>query len=126
MYKIKMNNLKKSKKSFYKTNSKEVKNRWKGMDTNSNGKVSYFEFKDYLYKNEQKTSLSEKAINDEISEEIDLFIKYIDTNNDGIMELKEMKPLLSAQIQAEELPEEYTDTQLKDYFRYVISTSTWE
>ena len=96
------------------------------MDTNSNGKVSYFEFKDYLYKNEQKTSLSEKAINDEISEEIDLFIKYIDTNNDGIMELKEMKPLLSAQIQAEELPEEYTDTQLKDYFRYVISTSTWE
>ena len=96
------------------------------MDTNSNGKVSHLEFKDYLYKNEQKTSLSEKAINDEISEEIDLFIKYIDTNNDGIMELKEMKPLLSAQIQAEELPEEYTETQLKDYFQYVISTSTWE
>ena len=114
-----MSNLKKSKESFYQTDSTEVEKRWKEMDTNNDGEVSRLEFRGYLYRNEQKWSSTGQAINYEPSKEIDPFIESIDTNNDGIMELDEMKPLLSAQIQSEELPEEYTEIQLKDYFRYV-------
>ena len=126
MYKIKMSNLKKSKESFYQTDSTEVENRWKEMDTNKDGEVSRLEFRGYLYRNEQKFSSEGQAINDEVSKETDLFIESIDTDNDGIMELDEMKPLLSAQIQAEELPKQYSNGQLKSYFRYVIRILTSE